>query len=79
MAQRLAIRKAYRTFATNEHTLNRSRFTAAQLAAYQGTGMQVAWSFDGKTAPPPEFAASHAFRNPALTAASRVRASRRSP
>ena len=34
-------------FDANEHILNQSRFTAAQLAPYQG--MQVAWSFDGKT------------------------------
>ena len=34
-------------FDANEHILNKGRYTAAQLAPYHG--MQVAWSFDGKT------------------------------
>ena len=34
-------------FDQNEYILNQSKFTAEHLAPYQG--MQVAWSFDGKT------------------------------
>lgn len=34
-------------FDADIHAINRSKFTAAQLAPYQG--MQVAWSFDGAT------------------------------